>query len=176
MAESYIVEVIVDNRPAKPGEIGEIVITDLNTFSVPLIRYRIGDLAMAMDDKPCPCGRGLPKLGRIEGRAQAIIHGANGVWLPGTFFSHYFKEYEFALRQYQIVQSTKDALTVKIIRNESFSDEVQQEILSGLRKFMGESMKIDLEFVESIPMGRTGKRASVISFMENDFQNISHTA
>ncbi len=173
MAESYIVELLVENRPAEPGEIGEIVITDLNNFSVPLIRYRIGDLAMAMDSKPCPCGRGLPKLGKIEGRAQAIILGANGVWLPGTFFSHYFKEYEFALRQYQIVQSTKDALTVKIIKNESFSEEVQQEILSGLKKFMGESMKITLEFVESIPMGRTGKRASVISFMETDFQNIS---
>lgn len=175
MAESYIVEVLVDNRPAQPGEIGEIVITDLNNFSVPLIRYRIGDLAMAMDDKLCPCGRGLPKLGKIEGRAQAIILGANGVWLPGTFFSHYFKEYEFALRQYQIVQRTKDSLTVKIIKNESFSDEVQQEILSGLKKFMGESMKIDLEFVESIPMVRTGKRTSVISYMETDFQNISST-
>jgi phenylacetate-CoA ligase len=173
MAESYIVEVLVDNRPAEPGEIGEIVITDLNNFSVPLIRYRIGDLAMAMDGKPCPCGRGLPKLGRIEGRAQAIIHGTNGVWLPGTFFSHFFKEYEFALRQYQIVQSTKDELSVKIIKNESFSEEVQQEILSGLKKFLGDSMKINLEFVESIPMGRTGKRASVISLMENDFQNIS---
>lgn len=175
MAESYIVEVLVDNRPAQPGEIGEIVITDLNNFSVPLIRYRIGDLAMAMDDKLCPCGRGLPKLGKIEGRAQAIILGANGVWLPGTFFSHYFKEYEFALRQYQIVQRTKDSLTVKIIKNESFSDEVQQEILSGLKKFMGESMKIDLEFVESIPMVKTGKRTSVISFVETDFQNISST-
>jgi hypothetical protein len=62
---------------------------------------------------------------------------------------------------------------VKIIKNESFSEEVQQEILSGLKKFLGDSMKINLEFVESIPMGRTGKRASVISLMENDFQNIS---
>ena len=175
MAESYIVEVLVDNRPAKPGEIGEIVITDLNNFSVPLIRYRIGDLTTMMEDRPCACGRGMPKLGRIEGRAQAIILGANGAWLPGTFFSHYFKEYEFALRQYQIMQTGRNSLTVKIIKNESFSAEVQQEILLGLRKFLGETMNIDIEFVDSIPMVKTGKRTSVISLVDYDFQNVSGT-
>lgn len=173
MAESYIVEVMVDNRPAKPGEVGEIVITDLNNFSVPLIRYRIGDLAMAMEDGQCSCGRGLPRLGKIEGRAQAIIFGVNGAWLPGTFFCHFFKEYEFALQQYQIVQKTKDSIIVRIIKNESFSQEVQQEILSGLRKFMGETMKIDMEFMDSIPMTKTGKRTSVISLVDYDFQEIS---
>ncbi|MBM3227723.1 glycosyltransferase [Candidatus Peribacteria bacterium] len=175
IAESYIVEVLVDNRPAKPGEIGEIVITDLNNFSVPLIRYRIGDLATVMEDRPCACGRGMPKLGRIEGRAQAIILGANGAWVPGTFFSHYFKEYEFALRQYQIVQTSRDSLTVKIIKNESFSADVEQEILSGLRKFLGETMDITMEFVESIPMVKTGKRTSVVSMVDYDFQDVSGT-
>ena len=57
MDESYIVELLVDGRPARPGEIGEVVITDLNNFSVPLIRYRIGDLAVASEaTSPCPCG------------------------------------------------------------------------------------------------------------------------
>ena len=67
MAESYIVEILKDGRPALPGEIGEVVITDLNNFSVPLIR--IGDLAVAVDNsEPCHVGRGLPRIGHIEGR------------------------------------------------------------------------------------------------------------
>ena len=54
VAESYIVEVLKDGRPALPGEIGEVVITDLNNFCMPFIRYRVGDLAEAMDNtKPC---------------------------------------------------------------------------------------------------------------------------
>jgi phenylacetate-CoA ligase len=61
-AESYIVEVLKDGRPVQPGEVGEMVITDLNSFSVPLIRYRVGDYAVAMDDTPCGCGRGLPRI------------------------------------------------------------------------------------------------------------------
>lgn len=73
-AESYIVELLKDRRPAPPGEVGEVVITDLNSFSVPLIRYRIGDFAVAMDEKPCGCGRGLPRIGRTqEGVTDAIV-------------------------------------------------------------------------------------------------------
>ena len=56
---------------------------------MPFIRYRIGDLAEAMDETDaCPCGRGLPRIGRIEGRVQSMIIGAHGRVLPGTFFSH----------------------------------------------------------------------------------------
>ena len=58
MDESYVVELLVDERPAKAGEIGEVVVTDLNNFSVPLIRYRLGDLALAVDQSEvCACGR-----------------------------------------------------------------------------------------------------------------------
>ena len=111
MDESYIVELLVDDRPAKPGEIGEVVITDLNNFSVPLIRYRIGDLAMAVDEtQSCPCGRYLSRIGRIEGRTHAIVYCANGTWLPGSFFLHFFKDYEHAIRFFQIQQEEKGSL------------------------------------------------------------------
>src|SRR6185295_20378238 len=83
VAENYIVEILKDGVPAEPGELGEVVITDLNNFCMPLIRYRVGDLAVAMDNtKTCPCGRGLPRIGRIEGRTQAIIFGPNGLFMP----------------------------------------------------------------------------------------------
>jgi phenylacetate-CoA ligase len=63
VAESYIVEILKeDGRAARPGEVGELVVTDLNSFSVPLIRYQTGNVVMAMDDVPCVCGRGLPRV------------------------------------------------------------------------------------------------------------------
>src|SRR6516225_5053080 len=59
VAENYIVEILKEGRPAKPGELGEVVITDLNNRCMPLIRYRVGDLAVAIDNTvPSPCGRG----------------------------------------------------------------------------------------------------------------------
>lgn len=58
VAENYIVEILKNRRPAKPGEIGEVAITDLNNYCMPFIRYRIGDLAVAMENRAqCACGR-----------------------------------------------------------------------------------------------------------------------
>ena len=114
VAENYIVEILKEGRPARPGELGEVVITDLNNRCMPLIRYRVGDLAVAMDSsEPSRCGRGLPRIGRIEGRAQAVIVGANGNYLPGTFFMHYFKDFDYIVRQFQIIQQDVGSLTAE---------------------------------------------------------------
>lgn len=174
MAESYIVEIVKDGRPAEPGEIGEVIITDLNNYSVPFVRYRIGDLAVAVDNStPCSCGRGLPMIGKIEGRSQAVIVGANKSWIPGTFFAHYFKEYDYAVRQYQIVQTKLGSITLKIIKGEQFSEVAEQEIVTGLYKFLGDDMEIITEYVDEIPLVRTGKRTAVVSELKLDFQNLS---
>ena len=174
MDESYLVELLVDGRPARPGETGEVVITDLNNFSVPLIRYRIGDLAVAVDhSSPCPCGRHLSRIGRIEGRTQAIVHCADGTWLPGTFFAHFFKDYEYAVRFFQVHQAEVGAMTLRLVRNSRFTEETLNELLAGLRGFAGEEMRIDVEFVDEIPLGITGKRAPVVSEVVLDFQHVT---
>lgn len=174
MAESYIVEIIKDGRPAKPGEIGEVLITDLNNYSVPLIRYRIGDLATAVDNNnTCSCGRGLPLIGKIEGRSQAIVVGTNNTWIPGTFFAHYFKEYDYAVRQYQIVQEKLNEIDLKIIKGEQFNTIEMNKIVEGLMKFLGEAMKINVVYVDEIPLVKTGKRTAIISKLNLDFQNLN---
>lgn len=172
MDESYLVELLVDGRPARPGEIGEVVITDLNNFSVSLIRYRIGDLAVAVDDTPCQCGRGLSKIGRIEGRTQAIVHGADGTWLPSSFFLHFFKDFDYAVRFFQVDQDQPGAFTLRIVKGPQYSDGALAEILAGLRHHAGVQTRIDVEFVEDVPLGRTGKRSPVVSRVELDFQNL----
>ena len=174
MDESYVVELLVDGRPAQPGEIGEVVVTDLNNFSVPLIRYRIGDLAMAVDhSEPCPCGRHLSRIGRIEGRTQAIVHCADGTWLPGAFFLHFFKEYEYAIRFFQIHQHTPGEFSLRIVKNRQFSDAAFEEILDQLREYTGAETRIEVEFVEEIPLIRTGKRSPIVSTVGYDFQSVS---
>lgn len=173
MDESYIVELLVDGRPALPGEIGEIVITDLHNFSVPLIRYRIGDLAVALDQsQPCECGRHLSRIGRIEGRTQAIVHCGNGVWIPGTFFAHFFKDYEHIVRFFQVVQDEPGRFNLLFVRNRQFSETVYHEMLAALREYVGDETEITTEFVDEIPLVRTGKRSPVVSTVRYDFQSV----
>jgi phenylacetate-CoA ligase len=167
VAENYIVEIIKDGRPAKPGEVGEVVITDLNNYCMPFIRYRIGDLATAMDpSEPCPCGRGLPLIGSIEGRLQAIILGANGRYLPGTFFAHFFKDYDHIIRQYQVVQEREGSMRLKVVKGSRFDPVAFEGILEELRRYVGADMEIELDFRDSIPMVRTGKQQGSLSSLK----------
>ncbi len=174
MDESYIVELLVDGRPARPGEIGEVVITDLNNFSVPLIRYRIGDLAVAVDnDQPCPCGRSHLRIGPIQGRTQAIVHCANGAWLPSAFFLHFFKDYEHLIRFFQINQDRAGEFTLKIVKDRRFTEPELDKMMTELRRFVGEATVVDVEYCDSIPLLKTGKRSPVVSTVREDFQSLS---
>ena len=166
--ESYIVEILVEGRPARPGEVGEIVITDLNNFSVPLIRYRIGDLAVAVEQEACKCGRPHSLIGEITGRTQAMIGCANGVWLPGGFFGHFFKDYEYCIKHYQIVQENFGSFVLKIVASHQFTESTKEEILDSLFKYAGLETQIDIEIVPEIPLVRTGKRSPVVSTLRPD--------
>ena len=172
VAEGLIVEVLRDGHPAAPGEVGEVIITDLNNYCMPFIRYRLGDLAVAVDETaPCPCGRGLPRIGNVEGRVQSIIQGSDGRFLPGTFFSHYLKEFSFAFRHYQVVQEERGAIIFKVVKGSRYSDDVLDEVLRTFRKYLGQDMRIDVQFEEQLDMVRTGKRLASVSRLTVDFQN-----
>ena len=86
-AESTYVEFLREGRPAQPGEPGEIILTALDLYSMPLLRYRVEDVGAAADTT-CPCGRGLPTMAIVEGRVQDLISLAGGRFLPGEFFPH----------------------------------------------------------------------------------------
>jgi phenylacetate-CoA ligase len=173
VAENYIVEIIKNNKSAKAGEIGEIVITDLNNYCMPLIRYKIGDLAVKIaDEYTSPCGRGLPAIGRIEGRVQAIIFCGNGKYLPGTFFAHFFKEYSHVIQQYKVVQTIKSQIELFIVKGPRFTSESMKNIINDLMRFMGEETKMNIKYVDKIPMVRTGKQQGTVSKLEINFQDL----
>jgi phenylacetate-CoA ligase len=170
VAESFIVEVLRDGRTALPGEIGEVVITDLNNYCMPFLRYRIGDLAVAMDGAACPCGRGAPRMGAIEGRVQSIILGTDGQYLPGTFFAHYLKELDYAIRRFQVIQEERGRIVFRIVKGGRFSDDILQEVLATFRDHLGKDMRIDVESVDDVEMIRTGKFLMSVSRLGIDFQ------
>jgi phenylacetate-CoA ligase len=174
MAESYIVEILKDGRPALPGETGEVIVTDLTNMHVPLIRYRLGDLATAIDDSmPSASGCQFPRIGRIQGRSQAIIICPNGAWIPGSLFGHYFKDHDNVVAQYQVVQEERGSMILKIVPGPQYSEHTLEAVVSGLRPYVGEAMNIILEKVDNIPLVKTGKRTGVVSKLGLDFQKLS---
>ena len=98
---------------------------------------------------------------------------SNGAWLPGTFFAHFFKDYDHIVRHYQVVQNTRDAIIVKLVPGPHYSEGAIKDMVESLRPYVGETMKIDTALVDEIPMVRTGKRTGVISNLGYDFQKLA---
>jgi len=173
VAECYHVEILAGGRPAAPGELGEVVITDLNNYVMPFIRYRIGDLAYAMDETAaCPCGRGLPRLGAVEGRVQSIVVGANGVAMPSSFFLHVLKDYGYAFSRFQIEQARPGEIVFRYVPAGRFHARVLEQVFALFREYLGASMRITPEQVEQIALGRTGKHQVVINRIALNYQEM----
>jgi phenylacetate-CoA ligase len=79
-ADMFLIEVVdpKTGEQVEDGERGELVVTTINKWALPLIRYRIGDLTIK-DSEPCECGRTHPRIMRIMGRTDdmLIIRGIN---------------------------------------------------------------------------------------------------
>ena len=160
-AENLVVEFIKQNEHVSTGELGEIVLTDLTNYGMPFIRYKIGDVGKPSDDT-CSCGRGLPLMQSIEGRVPDMIITPSGKVLIVHFFTGLFEHIE-GVDQFQILQEKSDELIIRLVKNSKFNDTDEVRIIREVQEYAGEDVEIMIDFVEEIPVSRSGKRRFVIS-------------
>ncbi len=105
MTPHVVLELVDDDgREVEPGQMGHVVVTGLDGYRMPLIRYALGDIAARCpDDVRCPCGRGLPLLDRIIGRDTDIVRTPQRRYLNVHFFTGIL-EFVSEIRQFQVVQ------------------------------------------------------------------------
>lgn len=157
-ADHLVVEVC---PPAQGGSTGELAITDLFNYGMPLLRYVNGDMATA-SHAPCACGRGLPMLERVDGRVLDAIRTPAGHILPGEFFPHMLKDVP-GLARFQLVQRQLDTLELSIVRGAGFDDASLDYIRREVGKVLGESVTLHCHFVDDIPLTRSGKLRVTVS-------------
>ncbi|MFT4680874.1 MAG: phenylacetate-CoA ligase [Granulosicoccus sp.] len=160
--DHVVVEILNENQqPCAPGELGELVVTDLNNLGFPLIRYRIGDLAVK-SDKPCSCGRPYQLLERVEGRVFDLIIGTNGNRVPGNYFTLYLRKIP-GIDQFQVIQNKDLSMQILLISNESFDEAGKEKLISGLLEKLGADMSIQVKLVDHIKPTSSGKHRWVVS-------------
>ena len=160
-SDSVVVEILVDGKPAEPGQTGELVITDLHNYGMPFIRYKNGDLA-TQGSKVCSCGRGLPLIDNIDGRKTDIIVAYNGTQVPGIYFPHLMKEIP-EIRKFQVIQKSRTELEVKLVQQPVIRDEKIQFLRHEIQNIVGSEMNIKFSFVDDIPLNASGKFRVTIS-------------
>ena len=158
--DAGIVELLApDDTPAPPGVAGEVVATCLIRNYQPMIRFRLGDLAM-WDPEPCSCGRQMPVLKEVLGRVEDVIVGPDGremVRFHGIFTD------QPHIREGQIIQETLTCIRVRVVPAPGFGPADKNNVISRMRQRLGASVEIVVEPVDAIPRGKSGKFQPVIS-------------
>jgi phenylacetate-CoA ligase len=158
--DQYHIEFLDDsNIPVDPGTVGHVIITDLDNYTMPLIRYRIGDLGSRVDQQ-CDCGRGLPLMGDISGRAKDRLTLANGrVATPSEITGH-LKEIE-SISLFRVSQADDDVIRIDVVPEQEAGDGFVRDISMAMHKVLGESSAIEVRLVEKIALEPNGKMNSV---------------
>jgi phenylacetate-coenzyme A ligase PaaK-like adenylate-forming protein len=160
--ETVVLEIVDEQgAPCAPGETGRVLVTGLTNFGFPLIRYELGDDAVAGPTEPCPCGRGLSRMGPIIGRTWRHFVATDGQRLSTHPASALIRAAGH-LRQYRVVQHTREQIEVMIVPDEGFGQEQQQTISSGLRDHLGQDMQVTFSLVDEIPLAPSGKHTAFI--------------
>ncbi len=167
-AENIYLEILKGDRPAKIGETGEIVLTDLENRGMPLIRYRIADSAEAMDNSQiCDCKRTLPRIKITGGRVNEFLVTADGRLVAGTALTIFLSTKIPGVAQMQLYQKEAGELTVRVVASDSGIDEAA--LLEESRSFLGENMRISVSYQEYIPREKSGKYRFSISEVASEY-------
>jgi phenylacetate-CoA ligase len=161
----------VDNEGdnVSAGEQGEIVYTSLFNYSIPLIRYAVGDIGVPSDHR-CSCGSVLPLMKNIVGRTDSLLRLPSGRLLSPRIFSGAIDGFELfeEIDEYKLVQKRADLLKLFVVRRSSMiSEDVFRnklvKYLANLVGFNPDEIKLDVEFCDQINVGIGGKHRAIIS-------------
>lgn len=143
-------------------ELKDIIVTDLTNYSMPLIRYGIGDIGESSDSQICKCGRPTLFFKDIKGRITDTFINKNGTAIYGAYFRHALFGVEW-VKKYQIVQKDYDFILYRIVKSGDIRENDLKKITDFVKRIMGDNCKVEFEFVDEIELSKSGKYRYTIS-------------
>jgi phenylacetate-CoA ligase len=164
LAENLIVEVLDEaGAPCAAGEVGQVVVSTLHNFAMPLLRYASGDYAEVGES--CACGRGLPVLTRIAGRQRNMLRRPDGVRYWPSFPWEAWRHAAPVL-QIQLVQDAIDHIEARVVMPRDFEGEERTRLEQALIKALDYPFRMTISRVDSIPRGAGQKYEDFVSLLE----------
>lgn len=155
---NYIEVLDKDNNPVKVGEEGRVVVTNLFNYSMPLIRYEIGDTAI-VGQILCSCGNVLPTLKKVTGRITNHFVLKDGTTIPAEFFIHLMGVVcnNGDINKFQVIQEDYNIIRILVVPRAEMTDIFKNDIESKIKLVMGQNCVIRWDIVAEIPKTKSGK-------------------
>jgi len=143
-------------EPVGPGEVGELVLSNLCTESMPLLRYRIKDL-VRFNMEPCECGRTFLRLdGGVLGRADDMFQFAGINVFPSAIENLVREVGEFANEYQLVVPKMGSGKRLKIVVEPALPDIPKEKMTEALKKFI-ETIKFRLTITPEVVVAQLGE-------------------
>jgi phenylacetate-CoA ligase len=161
--ETSVVEFVKDGRAVTPGEEGEILVTDLTNYGMPLIRYQINDFGIPLAGS-CSCGRELDRMDAAVGRLHDCFYGPDGTRHSGNVLGIHLTLAEdgVAVGQAQFIQRSLTRFLVRMTDKPEPSQETFNYLERRMKEIIGAGITVDFEVVARIPEEPSGKTRYVI--------------
>ena len=154
--EHVIIEAVNEQGEAVWDEPGRLLVTDLDNYAMPLIRYEIGDIGM-LSREMCPCGRSLLVLKELLGRQQDALRNEAGDKLSATFFAGHFRGIEH-IQRIQLIQHDVRKVEILYEGNEQSAAKELSAVTKEIHDRLGRQIEVVITRVEQIPLTARGKR------------------
>lgn len=160
----YLEIVDRDGNEVPDGQMGYVLVTSLDAYEMPLIRYYLGDLAVKLPRSNYPQHRDLnfPLLERIVGRDTDIVRTPSGKSMIVHFFTAIF-EHLPEIKQFRIVQKELSSLIVEYIQSENFDPSALNTIQEKIQLYLKEDFPVHFVQVYEIPVSPSGKPQIIVS-------------
>jgi len=165
----FIEFIAEDGQPAKPGQPGKIVVTDLHNLAMPFIRYQVEDVGVPTD-RVCSCGRGLPLMDGLLGRSADFLVRKDGSLIAGISILDKTLLAVPGTKQMQIVQGELEHFVVRVVPEPEYFPEGDRLLEAQMRKEFGDEVAIEIEHVDAIAPEKSGKYRFTISKVDNGFR------
>lgn len=152
-----IVEILDDqDQEVNPGESGRVVLTGLDNFTTPLIRYEVGDMAVKSKIQKCSCGMNLPILGEVIGRQTEFLLTPKGKYITVQNVVRIMKHFP-EIGQFKLVQEVADRIRLIYTTDEQIQEIDHSKILGMFEEIFEEPLGMEFNRVYSLPKAKTGK-------------------
>lgn len=164
----HFVEVVDEaGRPLPPGTEGNIVVTCLTNYAMPLLRYAIGDRGTLTQEHGAPTGHpGTQVLQRVSGRNVDVFRTRDRTLVDGEYFTHllYFRPWVW---KFQVVQKAPAHVVFRVVSANGRPAQTElDDITSKTRRVLGDDCRVDFDFPGDLRPAPSGKYRYTISEVE----------
>ena len=160
--EHAVMEVQLPNGDTAFSGEGPFLVTDLDCYAMPILRYKNNDAGI-LTDEPCPCGRGLGRILRVDGRVNDMLVRCDGSRIGGAIGALIFR-YVRGAEAFQFIQDAPGQVKVRIVPTLQYDRSLEEKkMLVILHEHLGDAASIEFEYPTHIERTPAGKARYVIN-------------